>query len=205
MGGRAAALMLLLAVVLMASAYARAEGTAYEVADGLSRSTGFVAFGTPLAMILTGGSSTHRAGRHAADAVVGSGGVCEGLKQVFHEARPNNPLATDGFPSGHTTVAFGLATGVGDQYHAWRVPLYLWAAAVGWSRVELGAHYWHQVLGGAVLGFTVARVSRDSHEGVCQGLFFDEDSPNGFVGLSRRGEVALLSSDTTLWQWKMEF
>ncbi len=118
---------------------------------------------------------------------------------------PTIPSRRMAFPSGHAAVAFGLATGVGDQYHEWRVPLYLWATAVGWSRRELDAHYLHQVLGGALIGFAVARVSRDSHEGVCQGLFFDEDGPNGLVGPLRRGELALLSDDTTLGQWKWRF
>jgi membrane-associated phospholipid phosphatase len=204
MGGKAGRLVLLLAAALSLR-LARAEGMAEEVADGLTKSIGFVSFGAPVAMTLLGGGPMHRAGRHAADAVIGAGAVAESIEGLFKEARPNNPLATDGFPSGHTALAFGLATGVGDQYHEWRLPMYVWAAAVGWSRHELGDHYWHQVMGGALIGFTVARISRDAHAGVCQGLFFDEDDARGFVGPTTRGEIALLSEDTLLWQWVREF
>jgi membrane-associated phospholipid phosphatase len=190
-------------VLLAEPALAKGD-IAEEIADGLTLTIPWVSFGAPVAMTVLGGSSTHRVGRRAADSVLGAAAVAEGLKRVHCEGRPSCPTDSRGFPSGHTAIAFALATGIGDQYRQWRTPLYAWATAVGWSRYKLDQHFAHQVIAGALIGFTVARVSRDSHEGVCGGLFIDEDSPSGFVG-PKPGEIGLMGNDATLWQWRMEF
>jgi len=58
------------------------------------------------------------------------------------------------FPSGHTSGAFALATSVSMAYPKWYViaPSYIWAVAVGYSRMDLGVHYPSDVLAGAVIG-----------------------------------------------------
>lgn len=59
------------------------------------------------------------------------------------------------YPSGHTTVAFNLATLLAfGLAPAWPgcAGLYLAAAAVGYSRLHLGVHYPSDVLAGAVFG-----------------------------------------------------
>lgn len=59
------------------------------------------------------------------------------------------------YPSGHTTMAFNLATllslGLPLSLPA-RLGLYAVASAVGYSRLHLGVHYPLDVLSGAVLG-----------------------------------------------------
>ncbi len=63
------------------------------------------------------------------------------------------------FPSGHALSAFAVATVIAHQYreHRW-VPYaaYGVAAAIGFSRVSLGAHYSSDVFFGAALGYMVA-------------------------------------------------
>lgn len=65
---------------------------------------------------------------------------------------------TDGgspsFPSGHTAGAFALATSISIAYPKWYIiaPSYLWACAVGYSRMDLGVHYPSDVLGGMIIG-----------------------------------------------------
>jgi len=63
-------------------------------------------------------------------------------------------------PSGHTIVAFGVATVVARRYgnHKW-VPYVSYGAAalIGFSRVTLSAHFVSDVFLGAALGYSVGR------------------------------------------------
>ncbi|HWF45406.1 MAG TPA: phosphatase PAP2 family protein [Bryobacteraceae bacterium] len=72
-----------------------------------------------------------------------------------------SPLsARGGFPSGHTIVAFSIATVVARRYgnHRW-VPYVAYGAAalVGFSRLTLSAHFTSDVFIGAALGYSIGR------------------------------------------------
>ena len=62
------------------------------------------------------------------------------------------------FPSNHTGAAFSLATSLTLSYKKWYIsaPAYLWAGAIGYSRMQLGVHYPGDVLMGALLGSATA-------------------------------------------------
>ena len=62
------------------------------------------------------------------------------------------------FPSGHTSSAFSAVTSLSRVYPKWYViaPSFLWASAVGYSRMYLGVHYPTDVTSGAVLGVGTA-------------------------------------------------
>jgi undecaprenyl-diphosphatase len=88
------------------------------------------------------------------------------LKNGIRRRRPPHILsnvravitASDRFslPSGHTSAAFLFVTflclGVSPLF----MPLYVWAASIGASRVVLGVHFPSDVLLGALLGSSVA-------------------------------------------------
>ncbi len=80
------------------------------------------------------------------------------LKTAFNLPRPLGIAArgeiptNPGFPSGHTTNAFTVATVIWSRYPAWRVPFVVLAISTGVSMVILGLHFPSYVLGGVFLG-----------------------------------------------------
>jgi len=86
------------------------------------------------------------------------------LKFVSQLPRPSG--SPSGFPSGHTTFSFALA-GLILSARPRLAPLwFLFAMGVGWSRVEVGAHYPYQVVVGAFLGWGLSLAVTNSKNGV---------------------------------------
>ena len=63
------------------------------------------------------------------------------------------------FPSGHTSAAFCFATTTSLCFWGLDAFLYGWAAAIGISRVLLGAHFPGDIAAGAVMGIAIAKLS----------------------------------------------
>ncbi len=78
------------------------------------------------------------------------------LKGIIQEKRPDYKPGDhrDSFPSGHTFAAFIGPTFVHQRYGFWQsLPAYVLASFVGYTRVLAKRHYWHDVIGGALVAY----------------------------------------------------
>ena len=126
--------------------------------------------------VAAGLALTGRTGRRAAVrgllSLAGSSAVANLVaKPIFGGHRPvaaDVPVARQlkvfpqsaSFPSGHTASAAAFASGVAIESPALAVAVVPIAAAVGYSRLHVGAHWLSDVVGGALIGVGVAAVGR---------------------------------------------
>lgn len=119
-------------------------------------------------LALVGGARGRRAAlRGIGSLAISSLVTNQGVKRVFTRERPDRsrlPFGRNGrrrptsssFPSGHSASAAAFAAGAAGEWPALGVPLGSLAGAVGFSRVATGAHYPSDVLGGFLIGSSVA-------------------------------------------------
>lgn len=170
-------------LVLFATAFGD-EGLREEVQDFRSPGTNSLArvgnaIGSPyfvvpaigvgyLAGRLAGSPSLSRLSVRAGTAVVVASGITTVLKYSIGRTRPNNGGDSDqfrpfsgatSFPSGHTTLAFALATVIADETRdSWSdVALYGAATLTGFARMNDDRHWASDVLAGALVGHLTAR------------------------------------------------
>ncbi len=81
------------------------------------------------------------------------------LKKSIHSTRPDGS-DNEGFPSGHTALAFAAARFMDKRYGAeianftpW---MYVAAGLTGVARVQANQHHWQDVLAGGALGYVTA-------------------------------------------------
>ena len=121
-------------------------------------------------MLLIGDHEDADAARYALDAMLTADLAAEALKRVTRQPRPHKPAAEDGFPSGHSTVAFAFARSLGEWQPGAKPVLYAFAATSGWARVQEGQHTWAQVVAGAALGTWIAERSVEATGGTWSGI-----------------------------------
>jgi membrane-associated phospholipid phosphatase len=130
---------------------------------------GTVTLGLVAAGLVSGDADLTRAGGRLAATLALAGAASTLAKLTFGRPRPSESLDVDGYspfsgqdamPSGHTTMAFALATALADDIHRpWAtVGLYTLATGVGWSRVNDNRHWLTDVAGGAIVGITSAKL-----------------------------------------------
>jgi membrane-associated phospholipid phosphatase len=144
-----------------------------NIADTWAR-VGTPIFYAPVTLgVITGGLISRnrevtQTGMRLAFSLLLAGVADQGLKMVFGRERPDgnfsafdfDPIHPDAaFPSGHTAMAFAMATSLADDIHpTWaKVGLYGLATGVAVSRVYQQRHWMSDVLGGAVVGVASAK------------------------------------------------
>jgi membrane-associated phospholipid phosphatase len=131
---------------------------------------GTMTVGLLAAGLISGKPGITRAGGRLAASLAVAGLSVQLGKYAFGRPRPEESLDADGYvpfsgqvamPSGHSAMAFALATSLSDDLHRpWAtVGLYGMATAVAWSRVNDNRHWLTDVTAGALLGITSAKLA----------------------------------------------
>lgn len=90
-------------------------------------------------------------------------GLTGGMKLAFSRDRPNG--GSYGFPSSHASRTFCVATVLEILHGPWfGVPAYMFAGAVGYSRIDKNVHYLSDVFFGAVLGSAIGWGTANFHQ-----------------------------------------
>lgn len=128
-----------------------------------------------------------------AASLVSTGIVSIALKYIVRRPRPYDKYAGDivglqrlpdpSFPSGHTSFCFAAATSLTLCCPRWYValPAFLWAGAVGYSRMYLGVHFPSDVLAGALIGTGCALISHAIRQRICDKSLGYYPLPKGVV------------------------
>ena len=112
------------------------------------------------------------------------------LKGLVHTRSPNgDPF---GWPSGHTSSTFCLATILHEAYGPWvGVPLFLFASYVGYERVDARNHDFSDVISGALIGVAIGHAVMQNHQPKVLGFEVIPwaDPARGSVGLALKRDV----------------
>jgi membrane-associated phospholipid phosphatase len=128
-----------------------------------------VGLGVLGAGLVSGDDGLTRAGARITTSLLVAGGTVTVLKAAIGRRRPLDtknafsfrPFSgNDALPSGHTSMAFALATSVSDELHSPVASVLLYTAATGtaWSRTNDNKHWLSDVVAGAAVGITSAKL-----------------------------------------------
>lgn len=132
---------------------------------------GTITAGLLAAGLLSGNHKVTQAGGRLAATMALTAGMTAAGKFVAGRPRPDALLGDgdeffpfsgkEAMPSGHTAMAFALATSLSDDIkRPWATAgLYTLAGAVAWSRLNDNRHWFSDVAAGALVGITSAKLA----------------------------------------------
>ena len=89
-----------------------------------------------------------------------AGPVVGGLKYAVGRERPyeKTSRSNSSFPSGHSAAAFAVSSVIASEYPRLKIPAYVLAGAVAFSRVYLGKHYPSDAIVGSAIGYGIGKL-----------------------------------------------
>ncbi len=150
----------------------------------ITNTAAFIAYGFPLCLLIIGllknMQMLKRNALYILSSVVVAQIFTETLKYTVDRKRPFlthsfiirvTEAQTPSFPSGHTTDAFAMVIALCLIYRRWYIiiPAYLWACAVGYSRMDLGVHYPSDIIGAILVALMTGVVLRMFYNKLLEG------------------------------------
>lgn len=82
------------------------------------------------------------------------------LKGITNRERPegNSSRWNSSFPSGHAATAFAFANSFSKIERKYKIPLFLWAFTVSFSRIYLRKHWFTDIVAGAGIGLFISEI-----------------------------------------------
>lgn len=103
------------------------------------------------------------------NALILNGLITQTLKWAVRTESPNGD--ENGWPSGHTSSSFTVATVMYHAYGPWvGIPLYAFAGFVGYERIDARNHDFSDVISGMIIGTVVGHVVSQNHENKIFGM-----------------------------------
>ncbi len=116
-----------------------------------------------LAGLASGDTKTYEVSKTMLSALSINGLVTLGLKAATRTDSPNGDRL--GWPSGHTSSTFCFATVMDEAYGPWvGIPLFGFAAYVGYERVDARNHDFSDVISGALIGIAIGHAVSQNHQ-----------------------------------------
>ena len=111
---------------------------------------------------LHGDTKTYEVSKTMLSALAINGMATMALKVASRTESPNGDEF--GWPSGHTSSTFCLATVVHEAYGPWvGIPAFAFAAFVGYERIDARNHDFSDVISGALIGIAVGHAVSQNH------------------------------------------
>jgi len=122
-----------------------------------------------LASLARQDTKTYEVSKTLVNALAINGVATLALKGIVRTRSPNGDPY--GWPSGHTSSTFCLATVMYEQYGpVIGLPLYAFAAFVGYERIDARNHDFSDVISGALLGMAIGHAVSQNHQSRILGM-----------------------------------
>jgi hypothetical protein len=131
-----------------------------------------------------GDTRTYEVSKTMLSALAINGITTLALKAALRTESPNGD--ENGWPSGHTSSSFALATVLYESYGPWvGIPALGFAAFVGYERIDARNHDFSDVVSGALLGIAIGHAVSQNHKPKFLGMdVIPYADPRGGVGLA---------------------